>query len=145
MSNLGNLGNLANLLRSGNLGNLGNIANVTVTWGFPSRVRFPFIREPDLQEHHNDPVVLGFPDQNWGAEFYAWLILAEFVKTDWDCIKLDDPEKDTSDIPRQIKLLKSTRSEIARTPCRKLWSIRRIPDLFHDSACGVTAIPSRPA
>jgi len=82
----GNDGNDGN---SANAGGAGNSTSMSQGWFFADRVNLPFVTEPDQAPLTANPgKMIGalpiinmsrFPDRNWSSEWYAWLVLNEFV------------------------------------------------------------------
>ena len=91
MSNTGNMG-MGNMgmgnMGMGNMG-MGNLGAYGVNGGsalFADRVYLPFVTQvfPNGGRLEKPPVnPPWYPRQNWGAEYYAWLVLTQFIGTEW--------------------------------------------------------------
>jgi membrane-associated phospholipid phosphatase len=73
----------------GDQGNAGNASGSSGGAFFADRVDLPFV----TAEHPaGDPIskqridIPSFPYRNWAPNWYAWLVLTEFVRTDWDSL-----------------------------------------------------------
>jgi len=77
----GNGGNEGN---EGNAGNAGNASSNSGGWFFADRVDLPFVTELDgndnpIKDQRLGLVIGQFPLRNWSADWYAWLVLNEFL------------------------------------------------------------------
>lgn len=76
----GNTGNTGN---TGNVGNLATLGDPGDGWTFADRVNYPVVDDPNLDQTPFPVVAMGYPDRCWGAYWYAWRVLTEFVTALW--------------------------------------------------------------
>lgn len=73
----------------GDQGNVGSAGSSSGGAFFADRVDLPFVTaeypagSPIAQQRID---IGSFPIRNWAPNWYAWLVLTEFVKSDWDCL-----------------------------------------------------------
>jgi hypothetical protein len=128
MSNMGNMGNLGDM---GNMGDNGNLVGGGAL--LPDRIDLPFVTEVATEvwtwdgtnwSESTTPVTLNtirvdiaqWADQDWGANWAAWLVLAEFAQTGWmTSIDLTsvlwDPAKQESELSALISLAEDERGD----------------------------------